>query len=522
MRRRAFWLSALVFATLFIWAWKPVFSVGFLADDYEWFRYVSDLRSWDLWRIFWYPALGAVRFARYRPLVGLTFWSDFRLFGYQAWGYHLTNLFFHGLAVIGVFLVASSLLRRKKGGVVAALISAGLFSVSPILVEAVTWVDGRYDVIASALILFSLWMFLRGYRGRSRGLWLGASSFLGGMSLLAKETAVILPFIVCTIIIYSLLERYNKVGIDSFFREVKRVQIWFWIFLLGAGFYVWLGSLSLGKFVFLEKGYSIGISRPFLAWIILTMVGISLRWVRLVPMVSRRVWLSWWWVGLSLVPISFLPTQLRFLFLPAALATVCVVLRLSDFRPGRRVLSIGGLVVVVLVFSLGLRSRNFAWVEASRGQRQIIGQISEKIEEAQPRLMYLFNLPDHIRGIPAFRSYVEEAILLEAERLGKSFPRNPIDIIPGPMTDDLGETGVQVLDSSRVVVTSSKGFVIFPPSVVRRFPDGSSALDWGGDWQATASADRKRMWVSLPHGLDEAGVSGLIFSEGRIENVFPR
>ncbi len=521
MRNRIVVLAVVVFV-LSLWAWWPALSVGFLADDYEWFGHVSDLRVDEVWKLFWYPTLEFVRFSRYRPLVGLAFWFDFRRFQYQEWGYHLTNLLLHGLAVFGVFLVLSSLLRRYKDRVWLALVAAGFFSVNPLLPWAVTWIDGRHDVIASSIILISIWLFIHGYHLRKNKGWcLTVSALTGVVSLLAKETGFILPLIICTIIIYYQVERYNKVSIDLFYFEVKRVQSWFWIFFGGAVVYIIIGSLSLGKFIFVEKGYALGISRPFLLWIMVTLVILCIRLFREFPKL-RGAWLTWWWIGFSLLPVAFLPTQLRFLYLPSIFSTIFLTLFVSEltWSRGRMVLVMWGFVLAVFVSAYILRSENLVWLRVSQYSSELNGQIVEKIEFGRPKLVYIFNLPNRISGIPVFLSYAKEAVLLEAERLGKTFPRYPLEIICGPMMADFGETRAEVVDSSRVEVTSESGFVVFEPSVVRRFPDGALEVDWLGEWQATVSADRKEVVVNLPCSLNQDGVLGLTLFDGRIEELF--
>lgn len=123
---------------------------------------------------------GAPSRSFYRPLVVLSFAVDWQVWGGNPLGFHLTNLLLHLLCVSLVYALA----RRLGASAAAAGISAALFGTLPRLSEAVAWVSGRTDLLASLFVLAALWA--HGERQRRR--WLAALLLFGG--LLSKEVAL--------------------------------------------------------------------------------------------------------------------------------------------------------------------------------------------------------------------------------------------------------------------------------------------------------------------------------------------
>jgi protein O-mannosyl-transferase len=123
----------------------------------------------------------------YRPIPLLTFFWDAWLSGKQPWSYHLTNLLLHLAAVTVLFMAIRELVPAASIWVRAG---AGLFfGLSPQLVEAHVWINGRSDPLATLFGLGALLAFHRGARATGGGVgWrvlLAATLFLLG--LLSKE-----------------------------------------------------------------------------------------------------------------------------------------------------------------------------------------------------------------------------------------------------------------------------------------------------------------------------------------------
>jgi tetratricopeptide (TPR) repeat protein len=106
-------------------------------------------------------------------------------------GFHLTNLLFHSLNALLVFLIARSLTRRFP-----VALAAGLFHAAhPVHAESVAWIAGRTDVIAATFFLLALWLHLRAARlgGPSARRSACLAWLLFATATLAKESALVLP-----------------------------------------------------------------------------------------------------------------------------------------------------------------------------------------------------------------------------------------------------------------------------------------------------------------------------------------
>lgn len=140
----------------------------------------------------------------YRPIASLSYAVDYAVWGTTPFGYHLTDLLLHAGATLLVFLlvreVAGGEARRASrirnaahsGDVAVASLAALLFGLHPLTVEVVPTPARRQDVLATAFVLLSLLLFVRGVRDRRRPLAV-ASAVAYLLALGSKETAAALP-----------------------------------------------------------------------------------------------------------------------------------------------------------------------------------------------------------------------------------------------------------------------------------------------------------------------------------------
>ncbi|MEI9935899.1 MAG: hypothetical protein WDO69_01615 [Pseudomonadota bacterium] len=117
----------------------------------------------------------------YRPLTILSLALDRAAHGNSPAGFHLTNLAFHLSSTALLFW----LLRTRGSGGTASVLGAALWALHPRLTEAVAWVSGRTDVLATFFVLCAL-LCQTGKRLWSR-VSCGAFLFLG---LMCKEVAL--------------------------------------------------------------------------------------------------------------------------------------------------------------------------------------------------------------------------------------------------------------------------------------------------------------------------------------------
>jgi protein O-mannosyl-transferase len=131
----------------------------------------------------------------WRP--SFVFWMilNFRCFGPQTFGWHLTNILLHVTVVALAFVVLRRLnLSRPVAGVIALL-----FAVHPVHSESVAWISGAPDLILGAALLGSIWFVIQ-LGEKTTGLrWAAALAFYAA-ALGAKEVAVLYPLIVVAVL----------------------------------------------------------------------------------------------------------------------------------------------------------------------------------------------------------------------------------------------------------------------------------------------------------------------------------
>lgn len=138
----------------------------------------------------------------YRPVFLLWLRTGRAVLGLVPWGWHLSNVLLHLLVTLLVYALASKIIADR----ITAALAAAIYGVHPVHVESVAWACGVIDPLMTALVISSFLCYLRvggqGERGSlsfgaGRGrVWAGASLFLYGLALLAKEPAIMLPLLV--------------------------------------------------------------------------------------------------------------------------------------------------------------------------------------------------------------------------------------------------------------------------------------------------------------------------------------
>jgi Flp pilus assembly protein TadD len=168
-------------------AYANAFGNAFVWDD---LLLIVDNPRIKSWRAL--PALftsnlfgGGVLSSYYRPLQGLTYLLDYRLWGLTPAGFHLTATALHAATAVLLYRLGVVLLHDGR----AALAGALLFAVHPVHTEAVTYLAGRSDPLSALALLAAL---LCHARGRT---FLATTAFAA--ALLAREAAVgLLPLLV--------------------------------------------------------------------------------------------------------------------------------------------------------------------------------------------------------------------------------------------------------------------------------------------------------------------------------------
>ena len=112
-----------------------------------------------------------------------------QIFGVKPFGYHLTNLFLHGLDAALLFLLVQAATKRTwRAATVAAL-----FVVLPLNVEAVAWATERKSVLSVFFLLLSLAAY-GWYLRKRRPARYAVIAVAFALGLMTKAWLVPLPF----------------------------------------------------------------------------------------------------------------------------------------------------------------------------------------------------------------------------------------------------------------------------------------------------------------------------------------
>lgn len=132
----------------------------------------------------------------------------------SAWEFHLVNLIAHVWATICAFEILRCCTRGAKphAAMIGALAGAMLFAVHPVQVEPVAWVAGLKDVLAGALALAGIALFVcDDRRTMARSV---AITIIFAAALLAKPSAVAAPIIALLIDVTVLKRSLRRSGLS--------------------------------------------------------------------------------------------------------------------------------------------------------------------------------------------------------------------------------------------------------------------------------------------------------------------
>jgi Tfp pilus assembly protein PilF len=124
----------------------------------------------------------------YTPLVTLSYAIDYKIYGMNASGFHATNLLLHVVNIILVFVLTFRLFNRP----VIASVTALLFAIHPLNVEAVVWISSRKDLLFSMFYLLGLLVYLK-YLERKQMVFLVLVFVAFVLSILSKPIAFTFP-----------------------------------------------------------------------------------------------------------------------------------------------------------------------------------------------------------------------------------------------------------------------------------------------------------------------------------------
>jgi len=156
----------------------------------------------------------------YFPLTFSSLWLEYRFWGDNMFGYHITNVALHAFSAILLWRVLRAL--KVPGAWLAAL----LFAVHPVNVESVAWVSQRKNALAMPFFLATILFYLKSkaQSGNIKYYVLSLVSF--ALALLSKTAVVPLPFV---LLLCDWWQRRSEARDKKLlnFAELKRVAPYF-------------------------------------------------------------------------------------------------------------------------------------------------------------------------------------------------------------------------------------------------------------------------------------------------------
>jgi protein O-mannosyl-transferase len=353
--------GAISFGSLFL----ASFVIYFVSLDF-YFLVLSD----DSAYIFRNPYLQSISFANtaaifsnlhfgdYLPVNLLSYSWDFTWWGFDPFGYHLSQVILHSLNACLLFAILGLLQVSKR----ATWFSVLIFVAHPVQVESVVWISERKNLLSCLFILLSLWFYLQHAMSccfRRSQYYLCLLSF--ALALLSKSIAVMLP---CIFVLLDLLvlRRKGKVmekipffllsmvmglatitsqgalgGIKDYVGGSFAVSILYTIRIYWDYLACLIFPFHLSPFYFTQS-FSLVDRQSFMAY--LFFMGTCfyvVRNFRSSPYIIFAIgWFVVWLLPVSnLIPISTI-RQDRYLYLPSIAVIVMIVIGLESCIQGKR------------------------------------------------------------------------------------------------------------------------------------------------------------------------------------------
>lgn len=159
----------------------------------------------------------------YRPIQNLSIMIDTILSSNDYVVYHFTNLLFHILTVVLVYLILNLLGQN----LLTALFLSLIFALHPILNFNVSWIASRGDILATLFSLISFTFFIKYIRDR-KSINLVLNIFFYLLAGFSKESAILLPgvFILYYYLVHDKTILNKDIGEVSFSQKLIILAGW--------------------------------------------------------------------------------------------------------------------------------------------------------------------------------------------------------------------------------------------------------------------------------------------------------
>jgi hypothetical protein len=228
-------------------AFAPILQAPFLYDDYT---HITDASQFT-WRSVaqqFGPVTGRGLF--FRPAGFFLYWLNYLWAGANPVWWHASSIALHAICVGLTY----ALCREAGVSRPASLGGALLFGLSGVSAEAVAWIDARFDLMTTALVLGSLILVCR-YAATARTWWLAGALGAGACAMLSKESGFCLPFLIASLALFRDRKDWSRIGRAAIYAGALAVALFAyrWWALGGIGGYSGAaGGLNIVRFNFVR------------------------------------------------------------------------------------------------------------------------------------------------------------------------------------------------------------------------------------------------------------------------------
>jgi hypothetical protein len=460
---KRFWPFILI-TVLVVIAYLPIFTGDFIFDDQSLIRdnpYITRLQSLDSYLsqqdgIVDPQDQGFFHTGYYRPLLNITYFLDYKIWGMKAYGFRMTNLILH----LAVCLMLYALLLRLSRNSEASFWAVLLFALHPVQTESVSIIVSRNSILSTLFMLASLYAYLVWWRQRAPwalavalagftgavfskefGLMLLpilflSQRFITGEKDLKREAASYVPFLVIAAVYFAL--RKTVVHTPLVIPDDILTRIAYIPYLLAYNLKLVFLPWQLHSFSVVYPS-SLAAVAVLASFMVLAFVAGLLYVMRTAPLVLFSATAF----AVSLTPVLNLVSKasmsliaMRWLYLPLSLLSVGVAWLLGKSKENhKRVLRIGLAAIAVYFTAYSFTLNAHLWRDHETFLRQEVlhfandlymGDYAEVLlkKKRYPEAEYYFQLAIERRPRQAFNYINYGALLIETQR-----PREALGIL---------------------------------------------------------------------------------------------
>jgi len=195
-------LAMAIVAAVISLAFAPILRSPFLYDDYT---HITDAsrHTWSVAARQFGPVAGRGLF--FRPFGFFLYWLNYLWARANPAWWHVSSVLLH-LACCFLTYVLCRELRLSRP---ASLAGAFLLGLNGVSAETVAWIDARFDLMTTLLILSSL-IFVCRYASTAKYGWLAGALAAGACAILSKESGFCLPFLIASLGMFHDRKDWNR------------------------------------------------------------------------------------------------------------------------------------------------------------------------------------------------------------------------------------------------------------------------------------------------------------------------